>query len=226
MTSEPSLRPRQRPTWVLPALVALLVLAVAAGVALLLVRGWTPMREQAQPMLDPAEVVLVRTPGGLLEVATLERTESFGWSSRYTCPLIDCSKVLTPTISRVRVRAHYVYRVPLAEQWRLQWQGDRYVLSVPRPQLQEPVAFDTSTMELETPVKGWLSPPAAANRENVVRHLGPELNARGKQPHYLEAQAPAARKTVEEFARQWLGEQRIPLPHPLEVRFEAPPAQP
>lgn len=182
------------------------------------------IHEGAQPALDPAQVIFLRTPGGFLEVGGMEKIEEFGWSSRYTCPLIDCTKVLPPTISRIRVRAHYVYRLPLAATWRLQREGDRYLLSVPAVQLQEPVGFHTNDMQVETTSKGWLSPPAAPNREAVVRHLGPELARRGATRAYVEAQQPQAEKTVREFARKWMAEQGQPLRLPIEVKFAAPDA--
>lgn len=179
-----------------------------------------PPREERVAVLDPARIVLVRTPGGFLEVGALEKVEEFGWSSRYTCPLIDCPALLTPTISRVRVRAHYVYRVPLAAEWKLVPQGDHYLLTVPEPQLQVPVAFHTGDLQIHTE-SGWLSPPAAANREAVIKHLGPELGRRGVDPAYLQAQRPAAEKTVQEFARKWMLEQGQKADKPVKVEFKA-----
>jgi hypothetical protein len=107
-----------------------LVLLAALLVAL---AAWWPLRaprEEPTVVLDPARIVLLRTPGGFLEAGALEKVEEFGWSSRYTCPLIDCPGLLGPTISRIRVRAHFVWRVPLAEQWKLVREGDHYVLTV------------------------------------------------------------------------------------------------
>ena len=194
----------------------------AAVVVIAAAAAWFLWRPQERPVatLDPAQVVLVRTPGGFLEVGTLQKVEEFGWSSRYTCPLIDCPALLTPTISRVRVRAHFVYRVPLAAEWKLVPRGDHYELTVPAPQLQVPVAFDTDDMQVLTTEQSWLSPPVAANREAVVRHLGPELANRGTAPAYLHAQRPNADKTVQEFARKWMLEQGAKPRLPIRVQFE------
>lgn len=191
-----------------------IVLAVAA--ALWLFRS---PRQEAVALLDPASIILVRTPGGFLEVGTLEKVEEFGWSSRYTCPLVDCPALLTPTISRIRVRAHYVYRVPLAAEWKLTRQGDHYELTVPEPQLQVPVGFQTADMQIQTTESSWLSPPAAPNREAVIRHLGPELAKRGTDAAYLNAQRPNAEKTVQEFARKWMLEQGNRAALPVRVTF-------
>jgi hypothetical protein len=196
--------------------------AMAAVAVIATVWSTRGAREQAVVVLDPARVILLRTPGGFLEVGAMEKVEEFGWSSRYTCPLVDCPSLLTPTISKVRVRARYVYRVPLAAEWRLQLHGDHYRLTVPQPQLQAPVGFHTQDMEIQTTEQGWLSPPAAPNREAVVRHLGPELARRGSEPAYLTAQRPSAEKTVQEFARKWMIEQGKKTDLPVQVTFTSP----
>lgn len=197
---------------------------LAAGVLAIAAAAWftrTP-REEPVTVLDPARIVLIRTPGGLLEVAALEKVEEFGWSSRYTCPFIDCPSLLAPTISRIRVRARFVYRVPLAAEWKLVPAGDHYELTVPEPQLQLPVAFHTQDMQIQTTEQGWLSPPAAPNREAVVRHLGPELARRGADRAYLQAQRATAEKTVAEFAHKWMVEQGARPSLPVKVKFQAP----
>jgi hypothetical protein len=195
-----------------------LVAAIVIGIAC---AGWlsTARRSEAVVMLDPARVIVLRTPGGFLEAAAMEKVEEFGWSSRYTCPLVDCPNLLTPTISRIRVRAHFVYRVPLAGQWTLSLRGDHYALVVPEPQLLVPVAFRTDDMQILTTDSSWLSPPVAANREALIRHLGPELAKRGAEAAYLQAQRPAAEKTVAEFARKWMLEQGSRPDLPIRVEF-------
>ena len=194
----------------------------AAGVLAAAAAAWFFLgspREQAVAVLDPARIILLRTPGGFLEVGALEKVEEFGWSTRYTCPLVDCPQLLTPTISRIRIRAHFVYRVPLAAQWQLVPRGDHYALTVPEPQLQVPVAFHTDDMQILTTDKSWLSPPVAPNQEALVRHLGPELARRGAAASYLQAQRPSAEKTVQEFARKWMIEQGRRPTLPVRVTF-------
>ncbi len=151
----------------------------------------------------------------------MRKREEFGWQTSWECPLLDCSQ-LPKTVSRVRVTAHYVYRIPLAAEWRLQPDGDHYTLAVPPLQLQRPVAFDTGSMELATTEESILSPGAAANREAAVRHLGPELTARGTEPAYLRAQQQSAEQTVREFARKWMLEQGHRPDRPIRVVFTAP----
>jgi hypothetical protein len=163
---------------------------------------------------------MVRTPGGLLEVSAMEKVEELGWRTSWDCPLVDCSK-LPNTFSKVRVKAHYVYQIPLAAEWSLAPEGDRYKLTVPALQLRRPVAFDTATMEIET-TNGIFSPAAAPNRENAIRHIGPELAQRGATAAYVDAQQRTAEATVREFARKWMMEQGEKPPRSITVVFTGP----
>jgi hypothetical protein len=172
-------------------------------------------------LLDPARVEVIRTPGGLLEVSTLLRVEEFGWRTAWECPLVDCSS-LPSTVSRIRVKANYVYRIPLAPEWRLQPAGDHYRLQVPAVQLQVPVGIDTSSMEIVTTDTSVFSPATGPNRENAIRHLAPELAQRGASDSYIDAQRQAAQRTVGEFARKWMLQQGRKLDRPVEVTFTGP----
>jgi hypothetical protein len=201
-------------------------LAVAATAVALVIaaaawqRFGRPGSQERVELLDPARVQMIRTPGGLLEVSAMEKTEEFGWRTSWDCPLVDCSG-LPKTVSRVRVKAHYVYQIPLAAEWRMELQGDQYQLKVPALQLRRPVAFDTATMQIETQA-GVFSPAAAPNRENAIRHIGPELAQRGAGDAYLNAQREAAEKTVREFAQKWMMEQGRKPARPITVTFTGP----
>src|SRR4051812_27197103 len=95
------------------------IVAAAVAIGAVAIYNARTTREVKVEVLDPAGVIVVRTPGGMLEVATLTRPEEFGWSTRYTCPIIDCPELFAKTVSRLRVPVHYVYRVPLGEKWEL-----------------------------------------------------------------------------------------------------------
>ncbi|MBL0420598.1 hypothetical protein JI739_09610 [Ramlibacter sp. AW1] len=208
----------------------LVSIAVGAAVALaVLGAGWRlqdigrPSGQQVQ-QLDPARIELIRTPGGFLQVSEMDKVEEFGWKTSWSCPVLDCGK-LPHTISRVRVKARYVYGVPLAAEWRLEPRGDHYRLKVPPLQLQQgPVAFDTRGMEIATTEKSVFSPAAAPNREQALRHLGPELARRGSSAPYLEAQQRQAEQTIVEFARKWMLEQGRgqAADRPIRVVFDGP----
>ena len=64
---------------------------------------------------------------------------------------------------------------------------------------------------------------AGPNRELLLRNIGPELARRGTDPSYLQAQRPLAEKTVAEFARQWMLQQRKGSDLPIQVTFSGPP---
>ena len=201
------------------------LIAIAALVALIAI-GWYLLGRfgtsgQRVEILDPARVELIRTPGGFLQVGELRKVEEFGWRTSWECPLIDCSQ-LPSTVSKIRVKAHYVYRIPLAAQWRLEPEGDHYKLSVPPVQLQAPVAFDTHSMELATTEQSIFSPAAPPNRDKALRYLGPELARRGASLPYLDAQHRNAEATVREFARKWMLEQGKKPDRPIRVVFDAP----
>ncbi|MBC5765113.1 hypothetical protein [Ramlibacter albus] len=201
--------------------VTLVAVALLGAITLVAYKAAKPGQQRVE-LLDPAKVIILRTPGGMLEVATLKKVEEFGWQARYECPLIDCSSILQPTISRVRVPVHYVYRVPLAETWELQLNGDHYELTVPALQPASPVAFDTGKLEVESQ-RGWLSPTQASNERSLMRQLGPELDRRAGQDAYLRAVQPHAAQTVQEFARKWMKEQGRAEKLPVRVQFRYSP---
>jgi hypothetical protein len=179
------------------------------------------VHEQKVEILDPARIELIRTPGGFLQVGAIAKIEEFGWQTAWECPFVDCTQ-LPRTISKVRVKAQYVYRIPLAAEWRLEPEGDHYKLTVPPVQLQRPVAFDTGSMEIVTTEQSVFSPAAAPNRENAVRHLGPELAQRGGSAAYPDAQQRNAEQTVREFARKWMLEQGRKTERSIRVVFNGP----
>ena len=201
-----------------------LLLPVAAVLAAFIAYqlGWLSAgtRQEQVTQLDPARVIVLRTPGGLLEVATLKRVEEFGWQTKYTCPLIDCGALLGATVTRLRAPVHYTYRIPLAESWELRPDGKEYVLVVPAVQPALPPAVETAKVELETQ-GSWTSPGREMNLQSTLRQLGPELERRATQPEYLKLQEPHAARTVAEFARKWLREQGKPAPQNLRVVFKS-----
>lgn len=202
--------------------VTALAAAAALGVVGIYEMKTNKPKQEAVVVIDSARVVVVRTPGGLLEVAALTRSEEFAWSTRYQCPLIDCSGILHKTVSRVRVPVHYVYRVPLAENWELTSRPDHYELTVPALEPEKPVAIDTAKLQIES-TRGWLTPPALRNERALMQRLGPELEQRGGKESYLALAQPQAAKTVEEFARKWMAEQGLSAGKPIRVQFRSSP---
>ena len=202
-------------------------IAAAGILAVAVLGGWQQLAkvgttsERRVETLDPARIELIRTPGGVLQVSEMAKAEEFGWQTAWECPFVDCGG-LPRTVSKIRVNAHYVYRIPLAAEWRLEPDGDHYRLTVPPLQLQAPVGFDTRRMEIVTTERSVFSPAVEPNREKALRHLGPELAQRGASPAYLEAQQRNAEETVREFARKWMLEQGRTPTRPIRVVFSGP----
>jgi hypothetical protein len=196
-----------------------LVVAIAAGAAAYWL--WAPgTAERKVQILDPASVVLIRTEGGNLQVSEMRKPEVFGWQTGWRCPLVDCSS-LPKTTSTVQVTASYVYRIPLAAQWRLDLNGDHYTLTVPPIELQSPVGIDTADLRFATVENSLFSPATAPHREVLLRQLGPELAQRGGKPEYLRMQQPAAEATVREFAQKWMHRDGRKIDRPIRVIFKA-----
>ena len=182
-------------------------------------RALLGLSEEKIRMLDPAQVVVLRTPGGFLDVATLVKTEEFRWRSSRECMGRDCGPVLGERIGQIRVPVHYTYRIPLAEPWTLKLKGDSYVLSLPAPVPLLPPGIDTAKAEFKSESGGLLPPGNAANQANLLKHLGPELAERAQRIEYLRQQMPVAESTVKEFAEKWMKEQIKGSTKPVRVEF-------
>lgn len=221
-SSPPVARTGARGRWALAMLAVVLLLAGATFAWLGPLRMPFGRLQQAVPALDPTQVLVLRTPGGHLEVSTLMKVEEFGWRSSYTCPWRDCDW-LGHRLGTIRAPVHYTYRIPLAETWTLRPDGNGYVLSVPAPQPLLPPAVDLAKAEFRSEKGGLLAPDGAANQALLMRHLGPELERRAGRTEYLRAQAPMAERTVREFAQKWMREQLGASATPLrvEVRMDS-----
>lgn len=199
----------------------LVVLAVSTVVALAVGMLSFGSNDQPLPVLAKDEIVVLRTPGGMLEVTTLIRNEEFRWSTTHTCPIVNCEKLFGATISDVRVPVHYTYRIPLSAEWKLKLEKDHFDLAVPRPEPKLPAAIVTEKLEIRTDKK-WFSPNKGEHRDSVIRNLGVEFDRRALQKNYLDAQRENARKTVVDFAQKWMLAQGVPANirgYPIRVIF-------
>lgn len=186
----------------------ILVIVGLIILALTLAMYFSGKKENLLPILAMDEIVILRTPGGMLEVTTLVRNEEFRWSTKHTCPLIDCGSLFGATVSEVRVPVHYTYRIPLAAEWSLKFKGSYFELLVPQVEPKLPTAVDVSKLEIRSNGT-WFSPNSAKHRESVVRNLGPDFDKRSKQKNYLDAQRADAKKTGVEFAQKWMMTQGV-----------------
>lgn len=163
-------------------------------------------QEKGNEYLAFDKYIVVRTPGGLLEVITMRKQETVVRKTSWICPfwLGLCDK-LPKTTSQISAEAHYTYRVRLDKDWVLKKVSDeplRYRLKVPNLEPKLPVAVSISTMR-EYNDKGIVS-PAGPELEKMKAYLEKELASRAVTAPYIQAQSEGAAKTIEEFAREWM----------------------
>ena len=180
-----------------------LLVAVALAVA----TGWWLQRRAAEPPQPAvtssttavAKPVVMRTTGGLLEVATVRAVERFRRADTREFWGID----LGTTVSIVQAPVTYRYHIPLATEWRHVIRGTTCFVDAPALRPSLPVAFDTTAMEKHTR-SGWARFDKQHNLAALERSMTPELERRAASAHYLRLATDAARQTVREFVTHWL----------------------
>ena len=199
-----------------------LSLLANAALALWLWRVWPP----APPPLpsEAGRAVVLRTPGGRLEVAELRQTESFEVSRDHEVLGVPVGS----TFSRVRVPVHYRYHVELAPEWRVRVLPDGGVRVIaPRVQPSLPVAIDTAQLQSES--RGlWSLFTGPAQVQALARSITAQLARKAGTAPMLERQREAARQTVAEFVGKWLMTQTEWRPHagrPVQVLFADEPIE-
>jgi hypothetical protein len=179
-----------------------IVLAVVAVTALLFAyNGLETDTERSVSSPIGTEIVVLRTPGGLLEVSSLQTVEHF--DKRFVYELLGFQ--VGETVAHIRVPAVFRYRIELAPVWRVTRDGRQFTVVAPpfRPAL--PVAVDLAQMQQD--VGGsWLLVPfnRSANLDVLRSEITNELAKKAISPAYVEMQREAARATVAEFVAKWL----------------------
>jgi hypothetical protein len=155
-----------------------------------------------------------RTPGGLLEVAAVNTTETFTKKSMLTVAGIN----LGTTVSQIQVPVTYRYQIEPAKDWPTYMRDGRFMVIVPAVRPSLPVAIDTSPMLMQTQA-GWLRFNGNANLNSLLAEVSPELAIKARSPVQIEAQREQARKTVTEFVTKWLiTQERWKAVKPSQVR--------
>jgi hypothetical protein len=143
--------------------------------------------------------VVMRTPGGLLEVATVTADEHF--TRRDVMRVWGVS--LGETVSEVRVPVTYRFHIELAREWVVTLDGTRAIVSAPELEPSLPVAFDTGAMR-RTTKNGWARFNKDENLAAAERAITTELEGRAGSPRYLALVREDARRTIVEFVSRWL----------------------
>lgn len=143
--------------------------------------------------------VIMRTPGGLLEVATLKVREDFKRTDPKSFHGID----LGDTVSQIQVPATYRYHIKLAKEWKVTIAGKICTVVAPQIEPTLPVAIDTANMQKDSKA-GLLRFNKDKNLEILERSITSELGKRADLPDRLKLVIEPSRQTVQEYVLKWL----------------------
>lgn len=148
-----------------------------------------------------SEILIMRTPGGLLEVATVTATEQFDQTFAYSMLGMNVGK----TVAHIRVRATYRYHIELAPEWKVYRQGDVFRVSTPPLKPSLPVAVDLGEMEKDVGGTWYLVAfNDSEDLDSLERKITERLALKAKSQTYRNLAHDAAQKTVAEFVEKWL----------------------
>ncbi len=181
---------------------ALLVVALAAGLAAwLLLRGVPGPggSETSLSVVAPEVPVVMRSPGGLLEIATVRAYERFSREDTREFWGVD----LGTTVSQIQATVVYRYHIELAREWPMILSGTTCIVHAGPVQPSLPVAFDTGTLQKYSR-NGWARFNSEESLDALEHSLTPQLQSRAASSSYLQLAREAGRKTVAEFVTNWL----------------------
>ena len=174
-----------------------LLLAVAANAALFAWQLRSPPKTVV--VSSTGGPVVMRTPGGLLEVSTVTAEERFDSSTSHTALGVPLGK----TVAQIRVPAVYRYHIPLAAEWTLRQSGNALLVIAPRVQPTTPVAINTGKLESFT--SGVWSPLTGGEATAALqRSITETLNKKAGGSDLIKLQRESARQTVTEFVKKWV----------------------
>ena len=178
-----------------------LVAASLAFNVLLAWRMWTagPSTRTAH---SSGERIVMRTPGGLLEVSSVTAEERFDSSTQHTVLGVPVGR----TVASVRVPTVYRYHVPLAPEWTFRQVGDTLLVIAPAVRPSLPVAIDTGRLESFS-AGVWSPLTGEAAVAALQRSISERLERKAASPELVLLQRESARHTVTEFVRKWVLEQ-------------------
>lgn len=148
------------------------------------------------------DVVVMQTPGGLLEVSAITAEERFDSTTGHTVLGVSVGK----TVAQIRVPAVYRYHIPLARNWDFRISGRTLIVVAPRVRPSLPVAIDTG--KLASFSSGLWSPvTGTAAIEALQQSITLKLEEKAASPQLLLLQRESARQTVSEFVQKWVIDQ-------------------
>lgn len=188
----------------------LLVVAVGVGGALLLSSLPLTSEDVSSKILGGVrsvasdDVIVLRTPGGLMEVSRIQATESI--DARYIHEVLGIE--VGHLVPRIRVPAVYRYHIELEPEWRVVRSDGVFTVVVPKVKPSLPVAVDFAGIEREVAGTFILLPfKSSADLATLEKSVSVRLAQKASSRDYLDKQRTYARETVKEFVRKWLVEQ-------------------
>jgi len=146
---------------------------------------------------------IFRTPGGNLELAGLNATETFISSDTAKMPFLNLNIPGATTTVIITVPVVYRYYVPLREQWDIAVQENACVIVAPELRPMLPPAIQSESMQIKT-IEGPLAFDGAEQQAKLLQGITPQLEANARDSTKIKLVRQEARKTVAEFIQTWL----------------------
>ena len=163
---------------------------------------------------------IARTPGGLLELATMTAPEDFTSGETTYCLGI----YLGTTKAAMQVGAVFRYHVPLnSPEWSVSVRGPLCLVTAPDVAPSLPVCFDSAKVRTSAE-NGWARWNKVERLEDLRASVTAELGKRASDPEHLALAREACRRTVAEFVTRWLVREqdwRNDPDHQVVVRFQS-----
>jgi hypothetical protein len=187
---------------------ALGLLAVAVVAAGVLAFAFTPVDDggihevlQGVTRSAPAEeIIVVRSPGGLLQTATVKADEVVDATFTHRILGVKIGEVAP----RIRCRAYYSYHVKLQPEWRVVRKDGVITALAPPLTPTLPIAIDSATVERQ--IGGtWLLVPFKGDDdlEALERTITARLARKASSDEYKQRALEESRKTIAEFIENW-----------------------
>jgi hypothetical protein len=158
-------------------------------------------------VMTSGETIVMRTPGGTLEVARIKAYENL----RRTDPgdklawgLIETGD----TVSEIDVAALYRYHIDLAQEWPMRCDRGVCVVRAGPIKPSPPPGIYSEEMRKRT-ISGWARFNKNQNLAALERSMTAELSKKAMSERNMLAATDAGRRTVREFVRTWMVKSRL-----------------
>ena len=145
--------------------------------------------------------MIAPTKGNVLEVATVQSTESF--VSTDTKRVLWDPINLGTTSSEIRCPVPFRYHILLSDPWRLATRDHTCLVLAPLIRPSRPPAIHTDQLEKHSN-EDWLRFNGQENLQELERSITPELDKRANDPRHRALAREACRQAVADFVRSWL----------------------